>query len=65
MFAALMWTISDFSGLGNLSGWNTHSGFACPNCNMDATPRDRIRFDGKVEQRGPPKTLRGTDIMLQ
>ncbi|XP_025608126.1 uncharacterized protein [Arachis hypogaea] len=36
MFAALMWTISDFPGLGNLSGWNTHSGLACPICNFDA-----------------------------
>ncbi|XP_072090625.1 uncharacterized protein [Arachis hypogaea] len=26
MFAALMWIISDFSGLENLSGWNMHSG---------------------------------------
>ncbi|XP_057763498.1 uncharacterized protein LOC130983294 [Arachis stenosperma] len=26
MYAALMWTISDFPGLGNLFGWNTHSG---------------------------------------
>ncbi|XP_016165194.1 uncharacterized protein LOC107607806 [Arachis ipaensis] len=26
MCAALMWTISDFPGLGNLSGWNTHNG---------------------------------------
>ncbi|XP_029145781.2 uncharacterized protein [Arachis hypogaea] len=26
MCAALMWTINDFPGLGNLSGWNTHSG---------------------------------------
>lgn len=23
--ATLMWTISDFSGLGNLSGWNTYT----------------------------------------
>ncbi|XP_057756273.1 uncharacterized protein LOC130975498 [Arachis stenosperma] len=38
MCAALMWTISDFPGLGNLSGWNTHSGLACPTCNLDAKP---------------------------
>ncbi|XP_025674304.1 uncharacterized protein [Arachis hypogaea] len=31
-----MWTISDFSGLENLSGWNTHSGLACSTCNLDA-----------------------------
>ncbi|XP_052198329.1 uncharacterized protein LOC127805620 [Diospyros lotus] len=35
MRAALMWTISDFPGLGNLSGWNTHTGSACPTCNFD------------------------------
>ncbi|XP_016204229.1 uncharacterized protein LOC107644813 [Arachis ipaensis] len=38
MCAALIWTISDFPGLGNLSGWNTHSGLACPTCNLDAKP---------------------------
>jgi hypothetical protein len=36
--AALMWTISDFPGLGNLSGWNTYTGLACPSCNFDAEP---------------------------
>ncbi|XP_016185884.1 uncharacterized protein LOC107627561 [Arachis ipaensis] len=36
MFAALMWTISDFPGLKNLSGWNTHNSLACPICNFDA-----------------------------
>jgi hypothetical protein len=38
LHAALMWTISDFPGLGNLSGWNTYSGFACPSCNKDSIP---------------------------
>ncbi|WVZ02274.1 hypothetical protein V8G54_023080 [Vigna mungo] len=38
MRAALMWTISDFLGLGILSGWNTHIGLACPTCNFDAEP---------------------------
>ncbi|XP_049364607.1 uncharacterized protein LOC125829432 [Solanum verrucosum] len=38
MHAALMWTISDFPGLGILSGWNTHTGFACPTCNFDTEP---------------------------
>ncbi|CAA7027471.1 unnamed protein product [Microthlaspi erraticum] len=37
MRAALMWTISDFPGFGNLSGWNTYTGLACPSCNYDAT----------------------------
>ena len=39
MHAALMWTISDFPGLGNLSGWNTHTGLACPVCNFDFEPQ--------------------------
>ncbi|XP_020992340.2 uncharacterized protein LOC110278427 [Arachis duranensis] len=46
MRAALMWTISDFPGLGNLSGWNTYSGLACPNCNVDAKPQ-RLTFSRK------------------
>ena len=36
--AALLWTISDFPGLGNLSGWNTYTGCACPSCNFDQEP---------------------------
>ncbi|XP_052193807.1 uncharacterized protein LOC127802149 [Diospyros lotus] len=36
MRAALMWTIGDFPGLGNLSGWNTHTSSACPTCNFDS-----------------------------
>ena len=32
--ASLMWTISDFPRLGNLSGWNTHTGNGCPTCNF-------------------------------
>nr|KYP31798.1 hypothetical protein KK1_047707 [Cajanus cajan] len=36
--AALMWTISDFPGLGTLSGWNTYTGLACPSCNFDFAP---------------------------
>ena len=35
MRAALMWTISDFPGLGTLSGWNTHTSLAFPTCNFD------------------------------
>nr|XP_009776780.1 PREDICTED: uncharacterized protein LOC104226462 [Nicotiana sylvestris] len=38
MRTALMWTISDFPGLDILSGWNTHTGLACPSCNFDAEP---------------------------
>ena len=38
MRAALMWTISDFPSLGILSGWNIHTGLACPTCNLDAEP---------------------------
>ncbi|XP_073059823.1 uncharacterized protein [Primulina eburnea] len=32
MRAALLWTISDFPGLGSLSGWNTYAKNACPTC---------------------------------
>ncbi|XP_074576082.1 uncharacterized protein LOC141832476 [Curcuma longa] len=38
MRAALMWTISDFPGLGTLSGWNTYGKLACPICNIDTEP---------------------------
>ncbi|XP_019258754.1 PREDICTED: uncharacterized protein LOC109236969 [Nicotiana attenuata] len=46
MHAALMWTISDFPGLGILSGWNTHTGFASPTCNFDTEPC-RLRHSKK------------------
>ncbi|XP_024642214.1 uncharacterized protein [Medicago truncatula] len=38
LHGTLMWTISDFPGLGMLSGWNTYTGFACPSCNTDTEP---------------------------
>ncbi|XP_075111448.1 uncharacterized protein LOC142181800 [Nicotiana tabacum] len=38
MQAAFMWTVSDFPGLDTLSGWDTHTGFACPSCNFDTEP---------------------------
>ena len=88
--AALMWTISDFPGLDNLSGWNTKAGYACPVCNLDTEPcrlrhskkwcfvghrrylaRNhrfrlmRLRFDGSVEERNPPKKFSGSDIFQQ
>ncbi|XP_072052067.1 uncharacterized protein [Arachis hypogaea] len=44
--AALMWTISDFSGLGNLSGWNMHYKYACPTCYFN-TDSYRLKHDGK------------------
>ncbi|XP_055800323.1 uncharacterized protein LOC129869708 [Solanum dulcamara] len=44
--AALMWTISDFPGLDNLSGWNTHTLLACPSCNYD-TDSIRLKFGRK------------------
>ncbi|XP_057756486.1 uncharacterized protein LOC130975764 [Arachis stenosperma] len=46
MHAALFWTISDFSGLDNLSGWNTHTSLACPSCNFDTVSR-RLKFGMK------------------
>lgn len=47
MHAALMWRISDFPGLGILSGWNTHTGFACPTYNFDTRPC-HLRHSKKV-----------------
>nr|XP_009789966.1 PREDICTED: uncharacterized protein LOC104237505 [Nicotiana sylvestris] len=44
--ASLMWTISDFPGLGILFGGNTHTGFACPTCNFDTEPC-RLRHSKK------------------
>ena len=35
MWVSLMWTISGFSGLDILSGWNTHTGYACHSWNLD------------------------------
>jgi hypothetical protein len=37
MYAALMWTISDFPGYSMLSGWKTKGNFACPCCNHDTS----------------------------
>ena len=90
MRAALMWTVSDFPGLGILSGWNIHKGLACPVCNHDAevcrlphsakwcffgTRRflkpghkfrlDKVRFNGKVDNRLPPPRLSGSEIWKQ
>lgn len=46
MRAAIMWTISDFPGLGNFSGWNTYTTLACPTCNFYGS-RKRLRHRKK------------------
>ena len=46
MRAAIMWTISDFPGLGNLSGWNTYTTATCPSCNFDGSG-ERLRHGKK------------------
>ncbi|XP_019439001.1 PREDICTED: uncharacterized protein LOC109344705 [Lupinus angustifolius] len=46
MRASLFCTISDFPGLDNLSGWNTHTSLACPSCNFD-TESKWLKFGGK------------------
>ncbi|KAK9148614.1 hypothetical protein Scep_007371 [Stephania cephalantha] len=35
LHVALLWTMSDFPALANLSGWSTKGEFACPCCNID------------------------------
>lgn len=35
MRASVLWTISDFPGYANLSGWSTKGALACPICNKD------------------------------
>ncbi|XP_016173008.1 uncharacterized protein LOC107615464 [Arachis ipaensis] len=50
MYATLMWTISDFPGLGKLSGWNT---------------KDQYSFDGKIKNRGLPVKFSSGDIVRQ
>jgi len=42
---AILWTISDFTGLGTLSGWNTHTGLASPRYNFDTTLKKLIKGD--------------------
>ena len=46
MQACLLWTISDFPGLGILSGWNTYTSHACPSCNFDSSSC-RLTFSKK------------------
>ncbi|XP_073152985.1 uncharacterized protein [Henckelia pumila] len=49
--AALLWTISDFSGLGCLSGWNTYAKNACPTC-ADQTDVVYLKHGKKWSFRG-------------
>ncbi|XP_010245784.1 PREDICTED: uncharacterized protein LOC104589233 isoform X1 [Nelumbo nucifera] len=35
LHAAILWTIIDFPGYANLSGWSTKGALACPSCNKD------------------------------
>ncbi|CAA7025820.1 unnamed protein product [Microthlaspi erraticum] len=46
MRAAILWTVSDFPGLGNLSGWNTYTTLACPSCNYEGIGQ-RLRHGRK------------------
>lgn len=38
LHATLLWNISDFLGLGSLSGWNTYTKLPYPSCNFDFIP---------------------------
>ncbi|XP_048599975.1 uncharacterized protein LOC106374078 [Brassica napus] len=51
--ADLMWTISDFSAYGMLSGWTTHGRLSCPYC-QDETVLD-----------APPPWLTGEEIFRE
>ncbi|XP_073137124.1 uncharacterized protein [Henckelia pumila] len=51
MRAALLWTISDFPGLGCLSGWNTYAKNACPTC-ADKTDALYLKHGKKWSFRG-------------
>ncbi|KAL1223201.1 hypothetical protein V5N11_029437 [Cardamine amara subsp. amara] len=46
MRAVLMWTISDFSVYGMLSGWTTHGRLSCPYC-QDNTNAFQLRNERK------------------
>jgi hypothetical protein len=46
MRASLFCTISDFPGLDNLSGWNTHTLLACPTCKFE-TESKRLKHGQK------------------
>ena len=45
LFALLIWTIHDFPGYANVSGWSTKGFLACPNCHKD-TCSERL-YHGK------------------
>jgi hypothetical protein len=45
MYCVLLWTIQDFPGYANLSGWSTKGFLACPNCHKD-TCSERL-YHGK------------------
>lgn len=56
MRAALLWTVSDFPGLGNLSGWNTYAKNACPTC-ADKTDALYLKHGKKLSFRGHRRFL--------
>lgn len=56
MRAALLWTVSDFPGLGNLSGWNTYAKNACPTC-ADKTDALYLKHGKKWSFRGHRRFL--------
>ncbi|XP_016192898.1 uncharacterized protein LOC107633813 [Arachis ipaensis] len=51
MRAALIWTISDFPRLKNLSGWNTYSGLACPTSKRRCIGEDADQDDSYWKKR--------------
>jgi len=53
--ATLLWTISNFPDLSNLSGWNTHIGLACPTCNFGT--KSSLLYRGKYSFMGHHRFL--------
>ena len=44
--ASVMWTISDFPGYANLSGWSTKGALACPVCHEFTDSCNTINYIG-------------------
>jgi hypothetical protein len=55
-WASLLWTISDFPGYANLSGWSTKGEFACSTCHKE-TDSQWLKNSGKQGYMGHRRFL--------